>query len=124
MTPARVFFLVAAIAFLVSCGGGPTEPSDYEFGRADIYVRDDAQQPIDGVAVRLVRPNGQTEDPGGATGSVGVRGYYFFLETSGEFDVIITVPAGYTLAPQQTAARRIQFQRGQLQTVNFVLQRT
>jgi hypothetical protein len=121
MTPSRVF-LAIAIALLVGCNAGPTEP-DFQFGRVDVYVRDTAEQPINGVPVRMDRPNGQTEDAGGATGSVGLPGYYFFLKASGEFDVVITVPAGYTLAPQQSASRRIRFQRDQLQTLTFVLQR-
>ena len=122
MTPPRVL-LAIAIALLMSCGPGPSEPSDFEFGRIDVYVRDTAEQPINGVPVRLDRPNGQSEDAGGTTGTVGLPGYFFFLRTSGEFDVVITVPAGYRLAPQQSASRRIRFQREQLQTLTFVLQR-
>jgi hypothetical protein len=121
MTPSRLI-LAIAIALLVSCGGGPTEP-DFEFGRIDVYVRDTSDQPINGVPVRMDRTNGQTEDAGGTTGSVGLPGYYFFLKATGEYDIVITVPAGYTLAPQQSATRRIRFQRNQLQTLTFVLQR-
>ena len=116
---------VVAIGLLIltSCGGAPTEPRDYEFGRIDVYVRDTADQPINGVPVRLNRTNGQTEDAGGMSGSVGLPGYYFFLKTSGQYDVVITIPDGYALAPQQSTTKRIEFSRNELQTITFVLRR-
>ena len=121
----NAWFLLAAIVFLFSnCGGSPTEPSDYEFGRADVYVKDGSGTAINGVMVRLERRNGEVEDPGGQTGSVGLPGYYFFLRTSGDFRIVITPPAGYTLAPGQTASRDFTFRRNQAETVNFVLQQT
>ena len=116
---------VVAIGLLIltSCGGAPTEPRDYEFGRIDVYVRDTADQPVNGVPVRLNRTNGQTEDAGGMSGSVGIPGYYFFLKTSGQYDVVITVPDGYALASQQSTTKRIEFSRNELQTITFVLRR-
>ena len=112
------------LVVLTGCGGEDfLGPEDFEFGRLDVYVRDTDQQPINGVAVKLNRPGGQTEDAGGATGSVGLPGYYFFLKTSGQFDVVITVPDGYSLAPDQQTARRIEFAKNQQQTVTFVLRR-
>ena len=109
------------LLLLAGCSGVPTEPSDFEFGRVDVYVRDTAAQPINGVPVRLERPSGQVEDSGGTTGSVGPAGYYFFLKTGGEFRVVITVPSGYELAPGQTATQTVVFSRNQTQTLNIVL---
>ena len=120
-TPRALLFAVVLL-LLAACGPGPTEPRDFEFGRIDVYVRDTAGQPVNGVAVRLDRLNGQTEDAGGATGSVGLPGYYFFLKTSGQYRVVITPPAGYQLAAGQEAAVLITFQRNQLQTLDFVVQ--
>jgi hypothetical protein len=104
-----------------ACGPGPTEPRDFEFGRADVYVRDTAGQPVNGVAVRLERSNGQVEDAGGPTGSVGLPGYYFFLKTDGAFRIVITPPAGYTLGEGQAASVPFTFSRNQVKTVNFVV---
>lgn len=120
----RLFASTLALLVLVSCsGGGPTEPSDYEFGRADVYVRDDSGAPVNGAAVRLDRPNGQTEDAGGATGSVGLPGYYFFLKTSGDYRIVVTPPAGYTFQSGQTGTANFTFVRNQTQTINFVLRK-
>ncbi|HEX7155156.1 MAG TPA: hypothetical protein VF618_27050 [Thermoanaerobaculia bacterium] len=113
--------LLLALVVLASCGGGPTEPRDFEFGRADVFVRDPAGQPINGVPVRLERTGGQVEDAGGVTGSVGLPGYYFFLKTSGDFRIVITPPPGYELAAGQTASVPFTFTRNQLRTINFVL---
>lgn len=116
-------FAPVVLALLVQCSGGPTEPRDYEFGRADVYVRDEAGQPINGVTVRLERTNGQIEEAGGPTGSLGVPGYYFFLRTSGDFRIGFTVPEGYALAPNQPAAVPFTFRRNQTQTVNITLRK-
>jgi hypothetical protein len=116
----RIAFAVALVV-LAACGGAPTEPSDFEFGRVDVYVRDTAGQPINGAPVRLERPGGQTEDAGGPTGSAGLPGYYFFLRTGGQYRVVITPPAGYQLPAGQTGTQMVTFARNQLQTVNFVL---
>ena len=124
MTTMKRWAVAIGLIFLASCNGVPTEPSDFEFGRIDVYVRDTADQPVNGVAVRLNRTNGQTEDAGGTTGSVGMPGYYFFLKTSGQYDVVIAVPDGYTLAPQQSTVSRVEFARNQVQTITFVLRRT
>lgn len=121
MRTANALLFALAIALLTGCGGNPTDPRDFEFGRADVFVRDTAGEPINGVPVRLERTNGQTEDPGGLTGSVGQPGYYFFLKTSGQFRIVITVPAGYSLAPGQSATAPVTFSRNQEQTINFVL---
>ena len=121
MRTANAIIFALAIIRMTGCGGSPTEPRDFEFGRADVYVRDAAGQPIDGVPVRLERLNGQTEDPGGVTGSVGAPGYYFFLKTTGQYRVVITVPAGYALAPGQAPTAPVTFSRNQVQTFNFVL---
>ncbi len=109
---------------MANCGGVPTEPRDFEFGRVDVYVRDTAGQPVNGVAVRMERLNGQTEDAGGMTGTVGLAGYFFFLKTGGEYRVVITPPAGYELASGQTASQQIAFARNQTKTLNFVLRAT
>lgn len=121
MRTANAFLFSVAIVIVTGCGGSPTEPRDFEFGRADVYVRDAAGQPINGVPVRLERLNGQTEDPGGLTGSVGAAGYYFFLKTSGQFRIVITVPSEYALAPGQSATAPVTFSRNQVQTIQFVL---
>lgn len=112
---------LVVLLFLAACGGVPTEPSDFEFGRVDVYVRDGAGQPVNGVAVRLDRLNGETEDSGGMTGSVGLPGYFFFLKTTGDYRVVITPPAGYELASGQSATAPITFARNQTKTINFVL---
>lgn len=124
MSIAKLCAWAVILLVLTSCGGGPTEPSDFEFGRVDVYVRDAAGQAINGAAVRLERVNGQVEDPGGATGSVGLPGYYFFLRTSGEFRVVVTPPTGYTFATGQESSVLITFNREQVRTVNFVLRPT
>ena len=62
-------------------------------------------------------------DAGGPTGSVGLPGYYFFLKTSGDYRLVVTVPAGYELAPGQTASVLFTFSRNQTKTVNFVLRK-
>ena len=116
--------LLVAVCLFAGCGGAPTEPGDFEFGRFDVYIRDEAGQPIDGVRVRLDRPNGGIEDEGGLTGSFAIPGYYFFLRTSGEFLVVIIPPAGYQPAPGQQTSVRMTFTRNQLKTINFVLRRT
>ena len=124
MTSMKRWALVfGLLTLLASCNGAPTEPRDFEFGRIDVYVRDTADQPVNGVAVRLNRTNGQIEDAGGMTGSVGLPGYFFFLKTSGRFDVVINVPDGYSLAPQQSSVTRVEFERNQVQTITFVLRR-
>ncbi len=115
--------LITALVLLTSCGGSPTEPRDYEFGRADVYVRDTAGQTINGVPVRMDRLNGQTEDAGGLTGTVGLPGYYFFLKTGGEYRIVITPPAGYELEPGQSTTAAVTFRREQVTTINFVLRR-
>lgn len=121
MTIAKAFLFAAALLLAAACGPGPTDPSDFEFGRIDVYVRDAAGQPVNGAAVRLDRLNGQTEDAGGPTGSVGLPGYYFFLKTSGQYRVVVTPPAGYALADGQAGAIQVTFSRNQTQTVNFTL---
>lgn len=123
MSIAKAWLCILVIVVLTSCGGSPTDPSDYEFGRLDVYVRDTAAQPIDGVPVRLERLNGQTEEAGGNTGTAGLPGYYFFLKTRGEYRVAITVPAGYVLADGQSATAPASFTKDQTRTVNFVLRR-
>jgi len=124
MSPTKsVLFLIAALVLLTSCGGSPTEPRDYEFGRADVYVRDAEGQPINGVQVRMDRSSGQTEDAGGLTGTVGLPGYYFFLKTGGDYRIVITPPSGYELAPGQTATAPFTFRREQVTTINFTLRR-
>ena len=78
---------------------------------------------MNGAAVRLDRTNGQVEDQGGLTGSLGLPGYYFFLRVSGSFRVVVTPPAGYQLAPGQNASVDVRFERNQQMTLNFVLRR-
>ena len=121
MSIAKFSAWAVILLVLTSCGGGPTEPRDYEFGRADVYVRDAAGQPINGAAVRLERLNGGIEEAGGLTGSAGAPGYYFFLKTSGEYRVVITPPTGYTFATGQESSARVVFSPDQVRTVNFVL---
>jgi hypothetical protein len=120
MSKTGLYVLALVVVLVAGCGGGPTE-ADYEFGRIDVYVRDSANQPVNGVTVRMDRSNGTTEDAGGLTGSVGVPGYFFFLKTSGEYRIVITPPAGYELAPGQSASAPVTFTRNQTRTVNFVL---
>jgi hypothetical protein len=120
---AKLYALMIMLVVLAACGPGPTEPSDFEFGRIDVYVRDGSGQPVDGATVRLERLNGQVEDAGGLSGSVGLPGYFFFLRTSGEFRVAVTPPAGYEFAAGQEGSTRITFRRNELQTINFVLRR-
>lgn len=121
MSIARFSAWAVILLVLTGCGGGPTEPSDYEFGRVDVYVRDASGQAINGAAVRLERLDGGIEDPGGASGSVGLPGYYFFLRTAGEYRVVVTPPTGYTFATGQESSVRITFTRDQVRTINFVL---
>ena len=123
MERSTIWIAVVALFAFVACGGFPTEPSDYEFGRADVYVRDAAGVAIDGANVRLDRMNGQVEDQGGLSGTAGLPGYYFFLKTSGEYRIVVTPPAGYEFAPGQTNPVVIRFSRNQTQTINFVLRR-
>lgn len=115
------YALAVALLILAACGGGPTEPSDYEFGRIDVYVRDAAGQPVNGAAVRLDRMNGGTEDQGGVTGSAGLPGYYFFLKTDGEYRLVVTPPAGYQFASGQLGTQVVQFTRNQTKTINLVV---
>ncbi|HYK04155.1 MAG TPA: carboxypeptidase-like regulatory domain-containing protein [Thermoanaerobaculia bacterium] len=121
MTIAKAALCAVALLLAAACGPGPTDPSDFEFGRIDVYAKDAAGQPVNGAAVRMERLNGQTEDAGGLTGSVGLPGYYFFLKTSGQYRIVLTPPAGYTLAEGQAASVQVTFSRNQTQTVNFAL---
>ena len=123
MRALRFLFLFAALLSISACGGFPTEPSDFEYGRADVYVRDMDGQPINGVRVRLDRRNGNLEDEGGLTGSAGLPGYYFFLHTTGEYRIVIVVPPGYALGADQSAAVDIQFVKGRTTVTTFVLRR-
>lgn len=124
MAITKAYLCVLALVLFANCGGSPTEPSDYEFGRVDVYVRDTDGQPINGVTMRLVRPGGQVEDVGGATGSVGLPGYYFFLKTSGDFRIEITsTPGGYDFAPGSAPTTSITFVRNQTQTITIVMRR-
>src|SRR4051812_6664993 len=95
-----IFCAIVASLILAGCGGGaPTQPEDFEFGRADVYVRNEAGDPIDGAAVSLVKTNGQVDDTGGLTGGAGLPGYYFFLRTTGDFNIVVSPPAGYEFIP-------------------------
>jgi hypothetical protein len=118
-------YLCAFLAVLViaACGGVPTEPGDFEFGRADVYVRDAEQQPVNGATVRLERSNGQVEDAGGTSGSVGLPGYYFFLKTGGTYRIVVTPPSGYELASGQSGSIPVTFSRNQVQTFNVALRK-
>lgn len=123
MTRIPLLLALALACLIISCSG-PTEPSDYEFGRVDVNVRDTAGQPVNGVAVRLERRSGGIEDAGGLTGTAGLPGYYFFLHTaSNNFRVAITAPTGYTLEANQTASVDVSFANEQTRTVNFVLRK-
>jgi len=123
MSIAKTFFCIFVLFVLTGCGFSPTEPGDYDFGRIDVYVRDEAAQPINGVQVRLDRLNGQTEEAGGLTGSAGLPGYYFFLKTQGEYRIVITVPAGYVLVDGQRATAPATFTKNETRTINFALRR-
>ncbi|HEX8252186.1 MAG TPA: hypothetical protein VF846_03475 [Thermoanaerobaculia bacterium] len=124
MSRANSFLSLLILLLIVGCGGAPTSPSDFEFGRIDVYVRDTDGQLVNGVQVRLERRTGAVEDAGGLTGSVGPAGYYFFLKTTGEFRIAITPPTGYVLGPNQAATADIEFAKNQTKTVNFVLRKT
>lgn len=119
----RTYVCAILLIVVAGCGGAPTEPSDFEFGRIDVYVRDASGQAVNGVTVRLERTNGQIEDAGGQTGTVGVPGYYFFLKTGGDYRIAIAPPAGYELAPGESATTPVTFARNQTRTVNFVLRK-
>jgi hypothetical protein len=123
MSIAKTLLLTLLLLLVVAgCGGSPTEPSDYEFGRMDVYVRDTASQPINGVPVRLERTNGQLVEDG-VTGNAGAPGYTLFLRTKGDYRISITVPAGYVLADGQSASVPVTFRKDQTDTVNFILRR-
>jgi hypothetical protein len=113
--------LLVAIVLLAACSPSPTE-ADYEFGRADVYVRDTESQPVNGVQVRLLRTSGAVEDAGGMTGTAGLPGYFFFLRTSGEFRIEITPPSGYELASGE-ASIPFTFARNVTREVTFTLRR-
>jgi len=121
----RTFLALAVLIAVtaVGCGGIPTEPSDFEFGRIDVNVHDTDSQPVNEVPVRLDRKNGQRQDDGGKTGSIAIPGYYFFLENPGDYRVVITVPTGYTLAPGQTSTVDVSIAKNQTKTINFVLKK-
>ena len=123
----RIPFLLALTLVCLTVGcSGPTEPDDFEFGRVDVYVRDAAGAPINGVPVRLERRSGGgVEDAGGVTGSVGLPGYYFFLRNSSStsFRVAITVPSGYALEPNQSSSIDVAFAIDQTRTVTFLLRK-
>jgi hypothetical protein len=123
MSIAKALIFTLLILLVAGCGGSPTEPSDYYFGRMDVYVRDTAAQPINGVPVRLERTNGQVVEDGGVTGNAGLPGYTFFLRTAGDYRIVITVPAGYVLADGESVTRAVTFRKDQTDTVNFVLRR-
>ena len=123
MTMAKVYAWAFILVVFAGCGGAPTEPRDFEFGRVDVYVRDGSGEAVNGAAVRLERLGGQVEEAGGLTGSVGLAGYYFFLKTSGEYRVVVTPPAGYEFAAGQASSAQITFHRNQTQTLNFVVRR-
>ncbi len=110
-----------ALLLLSSCGGAPTEPEDFEFGRVDVYTRNSEGQPVNGVPVRLERLSGQVEDAGGLSGSVGAPGYYFFLKTGGSYRVVIDVPAQYHLG-SQSASMPVEFARDETRTITYILQ--
>jgi hypothetical protein len=121
---ALLLCVIASILFAGCGGGAPTEPEDFEFGRADVYVRNEAGAPIDGAAVSLVKPNGQVDDTGGLTGGAGIPGYYFFLRTTGDFKIVVSPPSGYEFVPGQSGSVPFTFHRNQTQTVNFVVRHT
>lgn len=123
MTRRLAFVLAAMTILLAACGGAPTEPRDFEFGRIDVYVRESNGDPVDGAQVRLERRGGAVEDPGGLTGSVGRAGYYFFLRVSGDFRIVVTPPAGYEFAPGQSPSADVTFRRNEEQSVTFTLRR-
>jgi hypothetical protein len=123
MARTPVVLALALLVLALGCGG-PTEPKDFEFGRADVFVKDTDGQPVNGVPVRLERRSGGVEDAGGLTGSVGLPGYYFFLQTgSNNFRVVITVPSGYEVTAGQSAAVDVSFQNEETRIVNFVLRK-
>jgi len=115
--------LVLVVALIGACNGLPTEPSDFEFGRIDVYVKDTSNQPINNVAVRLDRSSGQRQDDGGLTGSLAIPGYYLFIQNPGTYRVVLTLPEGYALASGQTSTVNVAVVKDQTNTVNFVLRR-
>jgi hypothetical protein len=123
MSIAKALLFTLLIVVVAGCGGSPTEPSDYYFGRMDVYVRDTTSQPINGVPVRLERTNGQVVEDGAVTGNAGTPGYTLFLRTAGDYRITITVPSGYVLADGQSATVPVTFRKDQTDTINFVLRR-
>jgi hypothetical protein len=114
---------ILVIAFISGCNGLPTEPSDYEFGRIDVYVHDTSNQPVNNVAVRLDRSSGQRQDDGGLTGSLAIPGYYLFIQNAGTYRVVLTLPSGYALGPGQTSTVNVQLAKDQTKRVDYVLRR-
>jgi hypothetical protein len=115
--------LLLVVALVGACNGLPTEPSDFEFGRIDVYVKDTSNQPINNVAVRLDRSSGQRQDDGGLTGSLAIPGYYLFIQNAGNYRVVLTLPEGYALGPGQTSTVNVALEKDQTKTVNYVLRR-
>lgn len=123
MTRIPLLIALTLVCLAIGCTTGPTEPEDFEFGRLDVYVRDTAGEPINGVVLRLERRNGEFEESG-LTGAVGMPGYFFFLKTaSNAYRVTVRVPPGYELGPNQSSSVDVTFVNEQTQTVNFVLRR-
>ena len=115
---------ILVVALIAGCNGLPTEPSDFEFGRIDVYVHDTSNQPVNNVAVRLDRSNGQRQDDGGLTGSIAIPGYYFFLQNAGSYKVVLTLPSGYAFASDdQTGTVNVQLVKEQTRRVDYVLRR-
>lgn len=114
------FSTVLSVALLVLLAACVAQPGAPELGRIDVYVRDQAGTPVNGVAVQL-RSSGGNLIEEGPTGSVGTPGYYLILRAGGEYRVQVVAPAGYTIPASQTNPVPVSLQRDATVTVNFTL---
>ena len=112
-----------AVALLLSasaCVPQPGTPGEVDIGRIDVYVRDQGGVPLDSVLVRLLTQSGaQVEE--GRTGRLGQPGYHMILRSSGEFQVQVVPPAGYTVPATQTNPVPATIRNGAETTLNFTL---
>lgn len=78
--------------------------------------------PRSGVSVELFTDGGATPIATGTTGAAGT--FDFTGLTAGSYDLAIVVPAGFVLAPGQTARRDVTLAAGGSPTVTFEIQAT